>query len=319
MKFTPLKFQAPLAAGGIALMAFNYLQFSVPHGQGLIQLADILWARITLGQMVAYFPLIVAMLVFMITNLILAFIFLRQLIGWVSNKKDFKIFINDPLINVGVFVPIASLAMTVNVIWGPLAFFFPQLSAQAMMMPSLIFFGLVWTAFFLLEFKVLKTMFTQTFDLNKLNFIWLLDVFALGLVNLTGTGIASISSDKGIASIAAFASLFGLSIGMFLLITKLAYLIYMQIKFSRLPEKPILPAYFMVIPITCLYGLSLYRIMVYLQNYFLFDVKVLSFFLITFSYAITIGWAVFTLYLLYDYFKKDFIKSTFSAPQWAMV
>ena len=37
MKFTPLKFQIPLAAGGVALMAFNYLQFAVPHGKGLIK------------------------------------------------------------------------------------------------------------------------------------------------------------------------------------------------------------------------------------------------------------------------------------------
>lgn len=319
MNFTPLRFQAPLAAGGIALMAFNYLQFTVLHGKGFLQFSDIPWSRLTMGQMGAYFPLTGIMLVFTIANLILTIIFLKQLISWISNKKDYKIFMSDSLINIGIFVPIASLSMTLNMIWGPLAFFIPSLSAQAMMMPSLIFFGLTWIAVFLLEFKVLKALLTQTFDLNKLNFIWLLDVFAFGLVNLTGTGIASIASDKGIASIAALASVFGLSFGLFLLIVKLAYLIFIQIKFARLPEKHILPAYFIVIPITCLYGLSLYRIMMYLQKYFLFDVKVFSFFLITFSYAITIGWGVFTVYLLNNYFKRDFFKSKFSPPQWAMV
>lgn len=44
MKFTPLIFQASLAAGGVALMPFNYLQFAVPHGEGLIKLSDISWA-----------------------------------------------------------------------------------------------------------------------------------------------------------------------------------------------------------------------------------------------------------------------------------
>jgi len=139
------------------------------------------------------------------------------------------------------------------------------------------------------------------------------------LVNLTGTGIASISINQAMASTAAFASLFGLSIGFFLLITKLAYLIYLQIKSARLPDKPVLPAYFLVIPITCLYGLSLYRIMLYLQKYFSFDVKVLSFFLITLSYVITMSWGAFTLYLLSDYLKRNFSKSKFSPPQWAMV
>jgi len=319
MKFSPLRFQAPLAAGGIALMAFNYLQFTVPYGEGLLKLSDIPWGRLTMGQIGAYYPLIGIMLVFIIANLFLTSVFLKQLIEWRSNKEEYRIFMSDSLINIGIFVPIASLAMTVNVVWGPLAFFIPNFSAQAMMMPSLIVFGLLWIAVFLLEFKVLKTLLTQTFDFNKLNFIWLLDVFAFGLVNLTGTGIASMSNDKVIASIAAFGSFFGLTIGLFLLIAKLAYLVNSQIKSAKLPEKPILPAFFLVIPITCLYGLSLYRIMTYLQRYFLFDVQLVSYFLITLSYAVTIGWCIFTLYLLNDYFKRDFYKSKFSPPQWAMI
>jgi hypothetical protein len=56
MKFTPLKFQIPLAAGGIALMAFNYLQFAVPHGKGLVKLSDITWSGLTPAQLGLYLP-----------------------------------------------------------------------------------------------------------------------------------------------------------------------------------------------------------------------------------------------------------------------
>jgi hypothetical protein len=34
IKFHPLLFQSSLAAGGVSLMAFNYLQFAIPHGEG---------------------------------------------------------------------------------------------------------------------------------------------------------------------------------------------------------------------------------------------------------------------------------------------
>ena len=321
MKFTPLKFQASLAAGGVALMPFNYLQFAVPHGKGLIKLSDIPWARLTMGETTLYLPLIGIMLAFTMLNLLFTVVFLKSMMQWHTNKEEYNHFISNPSTNIGIFAPIASLSMTVNVIWGPLAFFIPQLSSniQALMLPSLIFFGFLWFMLLRLEFKVLKIWLSQPFDVSKLNFVWLLDVFAFALVNLTGTGIAAISSNREVASIAAFGSTLTLSIGFFLFITKLAYLIYLQIKSTRLPDKPVLPAYFLVIPITCLFGLSFYRITMYLQTNFSFDVKVLSFFLITFSYVITIGWGIFSVYLLSDYLKNDFAKSEFSPPQWGMV
>lgn len=322
MKFTPLKFQVPLAAGGIALMAFNYLQFAVPHGKGLIKLSDIPWAGLTTGQTSLYLPLIVIMLAFAVISLGFTAVFLKDLIQWLANRDEYQDFMNSaPTKSIGIFVPIASLSMTANVILAPLAFFVPQLSSnlQALMLPGLIFFGLLWLMIFSLEFKVLKTWLSHPLDVTQLNFIWLLDVFAFGLVSLTGTGIAALSSSREIASIAAFASLFTLSLGVFLLVTKLAYLIYLQIKANRLPEKHILPAYFILIPITCLFGYSFYRITLYLQTYFSFDARVLSFLIINFSYVVTIGWGSFCLYLLFGYFKEDFYRSDFAPTQWGIV
>lgn len=322
MKFTPLKFQIPLAAGGVALMAFNYLQFAVPHGKGLIKLSDMSWTGLTTLQICLLLLLIVIMLPFSVINLGCTVVFLKELIQWLTNKAEFQEFMNSPPTkSIGIFVPVASLSMTANVILAPLAFFVPLLSAnfQAIMLPGLIFFGLLWVIVFMLEFRVLKAWLSHPLDVTQLNFIWLLDVFAFGLVSLTGTGIAALCSDREIASIAAFASLFTLSLGFFLLVTKLAYLIYLQIKASKLPEKPILPAFFLVIPITCLFGFSFYRITLYLQKFFSLDTSTLSFVFINLSYVITIGWGAFCLYLLSSYFKEDFLKSNFYPTQWGLV
>lgn len=321
MKFNPLLFQASLAAGGVALMPFNYLQFAVPHSKGLIKWADISWNALTGVQSVLYIPLVAIMLIFIIIHFVLTIIFLKGLISWLKNREEYNVFMSDPLKNVGIFAPISSLAMTANVFWGPVGFFVPQVSAnlQALMLTSLIFFALLWVALISLELKVLKTWISGSVDIKKFNFTWLLDVFSFALVNLMGTGIAAISTNYKIASIAAFGSLFTLSIGFFLLVSKLIYLLYLQIKSDKLPDKPVLPAYFIIIPVTCLFGISFYRIAMYLQNYFSIDIKGISFFIINFSYVITIAWGVFSLYLLSDYFKKDFAKSDFSPPQWALV
>ena len=44
IKVHPLLFQSSLAAGGVALMAFDYLQFAIPHGKGLITFFSISWS-----------------------------------------------------------------------------------------------------------------------------------------------------------------------------------------------------------------------------------------------------------------------------------
>ncbi|PLR84908.1 hypothetical protein CVD25_13550 [Bacillus canaveralius] len=319
LKFVPIKFQAALAAGSVALMAFNYLQFAIPHGEGLIKISDIVWSQLSLLHSSLYALLVFIMLASSIANLILTAVFLMGLTQWLGTKNQFTALMDNPLTNITIFVPIASLSMTANVVWGPLAFYIPGLSIQTMMLPSLIYFGVLWTSLFFLEFKVAKSWFTKPVDISKLNFVWLLDVFAFGLVSLTGTGIASMAENSTIVSLASVSSLFVLSIGVFLFIAKLSFLIYMQIKNAQLPDKPILPAFFLVIPITCLLGLSFYRIMTHLQNVFSFDISVISFYFITVSYVITIGWGIFTVYLLVDYLRKDFYKSQFSPTQWGMV
>lgn len=86
MKFTPLKFQVPLAAGGVALMAFNYLQFAVPHGKGLIKLSDMQLVIMPAGQTGLYLLMITIMLAFSVINLGSTAAFLKQLFQWLANS-----------------------------------------------------------------------------------------------------------------------------------------------------------------------------------------------------------------------------------------
>lgn len=303
-------------------MAFNYLQFAVPHGNGLITLADLTRADLGAGQLSLYVPLILLMLAFAAINLVSTGIYLRQLIRWFAKRDEYREFIEGPPTrSIGIFVPIASLSMTANVVLAPLAFFIPLLSSnlQTMMLPGLMFFWVLWLMLFRFEFKVMKNGLSRPLDVAKLNFVWLVDVFAFGLVSLTGTGIAALADNSVLASLAAFSSLFTLTFGGLLLVGKLAYLIYLQIRASALPDKAILPAYFIVIPITCLFGFSFHRIALYMQTYFSFDMRMFSFLLISSSYVVTIGWGMFCLYLLGGYFKREFLRCDFAPTQWGIV
>lgn len=322
MQFSPLKFQIPLAAGGIALMAFNFLQFAIPGVHGLVTLQQMVNAELDPIQATLYWALVGMMLIFTVINFVSTPVLLQQLWRWRNDRVAYTTFLSGPpTMSVGIFIPFASLSMTACVVLAPFAFFVPLLASnlQHMMLPGLLFFGLLWLGMFKFEFRLLKYWLSHPFDLKQVNFVWLLDVFSFGLVSLTGTGIAAMADDMAIASLAAFGSFFTLTFGVLILVAKLAYLIYLQIKAETLPGKNVLPAYFILIPISCLYGFSFYRIALYLKKQFAFDISMILFSTITFPYVIALGWGLFCLYLLFEYLKSDFLKSDYAPPQWAMV
>ena len=114
IKFHPLLFQSSLAAGGVALMAFNYLQFAIPHGQGLITFSDISWGTLAGGQIALYAPLVAVMLVFTVLNFVLTGYFLYRLARWLGEPGAYGGFKNNPHQNqnTGIFAIVASLSMT---------------------------------------------------------------------------------------------------------------------------------------------------------------------------------------------------------------
>jgi hypothetical protein len=322
IKFHPLLFQASLAAGGVALMPFNYLQYGIDHGKGLITWAKIPWDSMTATQYALYLPLIALMLAFTVLHFGLTGYFLWRLAKWLGTPGAFSGFINVPQKNqnAGIFAVVASLAMTANVFWGPLGFFVPWVSSnlQALMLPSLIFFGILFFALIFLEVKALRTWFAKGVDRTQFNFIWLLDVFAFALVSLAGSGIVAISTNTSIQKTAAVATIITLVFGFLWLLYKLVYLISTHAKAAKLPDNPILPAFFLVIPIACLFGLAAYRVVNYLQPQLTVDLPD-STALVVGSYALTIVWGLTTLYLIRDYFLTYFRRSDFAPPQWGLV
>jgi hypothetical protein len=322
IKFHPLLFQASLAAGGVALMPFNYLQFAIPHGEGLITLSAIPWSTLTGAQYALYLPLVAIMLAFTVLHFGLTGYFLWRLAKWLWTPGAYSAFINVPQKNqnAGIFAIVASLAMTANVFWAPLGFFVPWVSSnlQAMMAPSLIFFGILWVTLLFFEVKAGRTWFAKGVDRTQFNFIWLLDVFAFALVSLAGSGIVAMSKNTTIAAVAVVATTFTLVVGLLWLLYKLAYLIYTHLKAAKLPDNPILPAFFLVVPIACLFGLSAYRVVNYLQPQLTVDLPT-STTVVVASYVLTIVWGLATLYLIRDYFRTYFRKSDFAPPQWGLV
>jgi hypothetical protein len=319
MKFSPIRFQAALAAAGVALMPFVYLQFSVPHGNGIIGFSDIS-GSVAAGSYLIMF-LVGIMAAFTAAHFVLTTVYLKDLFLWISDKKEFDDFLGNPLTNTGIFSPIISLAMSINVVLGPVVFFFEFSGdvVQSMLLPVFMIWGILWALLLLAEARVLKLWFVKPVETEKLNFGWLLDVFAFGMVSLVGAGIAVLSVKSHIASSSALMTIVALAAGAFIFAAKLVILIYHQLRAEKLPEKSSLPGYFTVVPILCLFGVSVYKFNIYLKNKFAYDLGAFSFFAVVISFAAAVLCIFLITYLLEEYFREEFGKKEFYPSLWSPV
>ena len=318
--FSPLAFLASLGAGGIAVAPFAFLQYTTHTGSGLITVSDIARESFSFGGALFQYSLEAIMIVFTIIHLILSVYFAKKLVDWLRSGAH-KEFLNNPLVNAGVLAPFISLIMTMNVGIGPVRYLIPSMAEnlQLFMAPALVFWLFLWVALMATEMKLLKTSFEEGFDTAKISFGWLLHPFALGMLTVTGTGIAAMAQNVSIAHIAAFFSLISGSMGLFLLLVKLVVIFKSHFAAPTMPEKHFLPSFLIVIPNITLYAIAGFRLMHYLEHVHGFETALFSWLIITAGFAFEVWYLLFGLTLLKDFFTKHFIKKEFYVTLWGLV
>lgn len=224
-EFTPLAFLASLGAGGIAIMPFVLMQYTLEHGKGLITQTQ-LWANNFVGLEATYYiSLELVMIIFTIIHFVLTIYFTKELFVW-WQKGNLSELINDPIKNTAILAPLISILMTMNVFIGPMRYFLLdlQVNLQSLFLPAALFWSMMFLIVILTEIKLLGISFRKGFDIDKINFGWLLHPFVLGMLTVVGTGIAAMSNDILLADSVAFLTLISGSMGVFLLIVKMIVL-----------------------------------------------------------------------------------------------
>lgn len=315
-KFTPLIFLSSLGAGGISIIPFAFLQYAYPHEKGLVKISDISFDQI---NSFLFYLLSSGMIVFSIIHFVLSFIFFKQLIGFLKNS-EYENFINNPLKHSAILAPFISIIMTMNVFIGPVRFFIESMAnnLQLFMLPALVFWFFIFILLVRMEIKLLKISFEQGFDVNKINFGWLLHPFALGMLTVTGTGIAALSKNADVAHIAFFLSLISGSMGLFLFLVKIISIFKKHFSSDGLGEKQFFPSFLIVIPNITLYAIAFFRIGHYLEHYHGAEFDVFYLIVTTVSFAFETWYLIFGLFLMSNYLKNDF-KEEFSITQWGLI
>jgi len=317
--FSPLVFLASLGAGGVAVMPFVLIQYTLDHGKGLITRSQ-LWSGGFSGlTKVYYFSLEAVMIVFTLLHFVLTLWFAIQLVKWMKTDR-FSELIQNPLKNAVILAPLISLLMTMNLFIGPIRYFIPVLSDnfQSLFLPAMIFWSILFVFILWVEIKLLEISFRKGFDITKINFGWLLHPFLLGMLTTVGTGIAAMSVNTTIADTAAFMCLISGSMGIFLLSVKMIILFKSHLKAPGLPEKQFLPSFLIVIPNITLFAISAFRLGHYLEHHQGFELGAYFYLVIGLSFAFEIWYMLFGLSLLKDYFMENHFKE-FYVTQWGLI
>lgn len=318
--FNPLSFLASVGAGGISVAPFVLFQYTIPHGKGLIGLSQVLQHGAETGNTLFYYLLLGIMIVFALLHFVLTFNLSGKLIAY-KKTPDFKDYMSNPQRNTSILALFTSLGMTFNVFIGVVRFFVPYLhqNFQLLMLPALIVWSVLWFFLMRTEIKVLKSAFEKDFDLTKLSFGWLLHPFALSMVTVAGSGIAAMAVNPSIAHTAAFMTLTSGSMGVFLLFVKLFSVFQSHFSMKGMPERQFLPSLLVVIPITTLFAIVMFRLGHYIEHQFgaHFDVYFKLVTLIPFTFQT--WYFIFGLSMLKNYFRKDFFRKEYYVSLWAFI
>ena len=316
--FSPLLFLASLGAGGITVIPFAFLNYTLPH-EGLIQIAHLVYEALPLWQVILFRFLELIMVVFTVIHVVLSVMYAKRFIKWLKGS-GYKKFIEDPLLNSAIMAPFISIVMTMNVAIGPIRYFIPSFAdnLQLFMLPALIFWAGIWILLMRMEIKLLKIAFEKSFDINKIHFGWLLHPFALAMLTVTGTGIAALSTNASVAHVAAFLSVTSGTMGVFLLMVKMIALFKSHFAASGMPERQFFPSFLIVVPNITLYAISAFRLGHYLERHH--DAEMGAYFLIIMvtAFAFETWYLAFGLSLLKNYFQQHFSKEYY-VSQWGLI
>lgn len=317
-QYNPLIFLAALGAGGISVFPFAFLQYVHPHGKGLVTAAEIfnsnhwpVWVYVILSAI---------MIVFAAIHFILLFQFLPQLFKF-RKTEAYSELMDNPLANTAILAPFIAIVMSMNAFIGPIRFFVPLFSDnfQALMMPALVVWLIIGALLLHTEFALLITAFKKGFDVGKINFGWMLHSFALSMYTVTGTGIAALAKDSGIANLAAFVALITGTMGIFLFFVKIITIFQSHMAADNLPEKQFMPAFLIVIPNITLYAISLFRFGHFLEKQHGVHLDAYFLVVITVSYAFATWYMLFGLTLLKDFIKNDLFSKHYYVQLWGII
>jgi hypothetical protein len=319
--FNPMVMLAAVGAGGISVAPFAIFQYIIaPPAKGLVTYASLPAPLFSGGAGVLTFVLQAIMILFATLHFVLMGFFTIKLVQWLQ-QGGHRSLLKQPLANPVLLTPMLAASMSFNVFIGVIRFFVPVLqdNFQALMLPALLLWGVLWALTLWVSVHLLKTTFIGEFDVHNVHFGWMLYPFTLAMVSVTGTGIAAMAANANVAGIAAFLSLISFTAALFLFGIKLFAIFQGHYTGKGLPARQFLPSLLSVVPILSLFGISFYRYSHYLHNQLGMHAESFGAIMVILFWAFQAWYLFFGIIFLKHYLANDFLKKEYYVSQWALV
>lgn len=328
-RFNMLWFVMALGLGGTSVAGFAVLNFTFPRPEGLKGLvsAEQLGPFVqSLGGSHAtlYEYLRVHIAAFGVLHLIaLAFVFTLFFSWRQKHPKLYAELREDTTRNAVTIAPALALGMTFNVLLSGGVFYSPWIrdNMQQLMGPALGFWGVLFAYTMFLALRIQKTYLEKGFDVLKMHFGWLLIPFALAMSSVSGSGIAALAADETIAKGAFLLSLIPFTMAAFLALVKLVSIFRSQYRLGRPERIEFLPSFFVIIPLTTLLSITLYRYGHFFHHHFEGHIPAAyDSFVTAGAWAFQLWYLALGLLLLGAYFKNNlFSMKYFDESQWSLI
>ena len=312
-KYNPLVWLSALGAGGIAIGAFIILQYTIWTGKGLAHIGAV-------SQTGMVQTLEGIMILFGSIHFVLTLVYAVAHFKWRKTEK-YQEYKENPLVNAGLMAPMVSLGMSLNVMIGAVRYFSDYLAMhlQDLMLPGFVAFAILWFVIVNEEIILLSKSFKKGFDIDKIHFGWLTHPFALGMITVTGTGLAAMAHTEWIHTVSAFMSLISGTMGMFLMSVKLFSIFDRHFKKDGALEYQFMPTYIIVIPIITVFAIAFFRLGHFAEHVMhAKNIAVLMKFGMVTAFAFEVWYFWFGLVMLKDYWREYF-KNHFHVSQWGLI
>ncbi len=328
-RFNMLWFVMALGLGGTSVAGFAVLNFAFPRPEGMKGLvsAEQLgpFAQSLGGAHAALYEYLrVHIAAFGVLHLVaLAFVFSLFFAWRQKHSKLYAELREDTTRNAVTIAPALALGMTFNVLLSGGVFYSPWIrdNMQQLMGAALGFWGLLFAYTMLLALQIQKTYLERGFDVLKMHFGWLLIPFALAMSGVSGSGIAALAEDETIAKGAFLISLVPFTMAAFLALVKLVSIFRSQYRLGRPERIEFLPSFFVIIPLTTLLAITLYRYGHFFDHHFEGHLPAAYYSLVTAgAWAFQLWYLALGLLLLGAYFKNNlFSMKYFDESQWSLI
>ncbi len=311
--FVPISFQSALAAGGIALMPFVSLQLSSPDVSGFLHYSDMeptVWTSL-LTLIMAFFSII---------HVVMTLILAAQLIGWIGRKAFWPWLKKNREAHYTLFSPIASFAMSLNVMFGPVRFFAPEVySVKSVLSISTLMWLILFVIALIIELKLIRRHFVEATPIGQYDFAWLIDSFAFGMLALAGSGIILSMESASFRSWMEVFTWIALTVSVLLLVGKLIILIYSQIVRDTSPPQASLLSMLIAIPIFCLTSIAFLKLMTSLGMTMAKGYLNIGNTILFSAFSIAILYFIFVVYGIRNAVVTYINDNTFMPNQWGVV